>query len=863
MVALQAGDQSIFTTEAEEQLDRSEALLLDAEDAASFSADSVAEVFRLVHTLKGSAAMVGYATLADTAHLFEDVLAQVRDRVSNGQPFEKAQITRIVGLGLDFCDTYRNAINDPDAYQQDNAFAVLNRAIGVYLKEGDSAEKNAAGEGVASDDVYPQDLFRYQRVRIYLHKCGMACLRASMFVRAIAPLCESTYTMPADIATKSDQNDKILQEGFELGFVCKKHVIKDAVLQRLREQPLFDRMDSIESAKPAPQTLSSVATTLSVPAQDVAELLEIVGQAITAGVLMGQHLKDEGTFDATVETYLGQLHRCSMIVQDGLVGMGLMRIDTVLLPIKRLVRKLARESGKQVEVVLSEEGVTVDKSVMEALSESFLHLARNAVDHGIETPEERIRVGKPVAGLITIHAKQDHERLIVSMQDDGRGINRERILQKAREQGLLDKPDETYSDDDLCEFILQSGFSTTKVPTKYSGRGVGMDVVYASMQKIDGSMSIESSPGTGMKVTLNLPVTLSTMQVLCVTKNERDGYMPTSFIQSVVSWEEDHDPGLFETITINSVEYEPLHPKVSNDTRALVLVKRGSQGYYLPCSKLGTYETLFAKKLPDAALALLGDENCYLGCAIDTLGRVLCIMDVDRLIEQKETSAMAFQKPTTMKSIDGDLLDALGEIGNVGSGGATSMLSGILGQRVTLQAPRVLSLSKNLDDLADVSQDQVVMGIMMRLAKTLGGIVVILVDLDCISNLVQEMTGQRFEGDQLIEDEDALSAVHEIANMMAASYMNAIGAYTGLRIYLEPMMVGLDMAAALVSYPLAQMSLDCEDAICIDSSFSIPQPDKAKCDDADSDDTQGFAEGRILILPDDESVLKITKALGL
>lgn len=206
------------------------------------------------------------------------------------------------------------------------------------------------------------------------------------------------------------------------------------------------------------------------------------------------------------------------------------------------------------------------------------------------------------------------------------------------------------------------------------------------------------------------------------------------------------------------------------------------------------------------------------------------------------------------RMIDLEAADALGEISNVGFGKVTSTLGGFLGERITLCAPRVLSLRTDLDAVEKgIEIDQVVVGILMRLTKTLNGIVLILVEPSFISDLVEKMTSVRYTGDQLLRDEDSLSAVQELANIMAASYMNAVGSYTRIRIYLTPMMVGMDMAGALISYPLAEMSMNGENVICIDSSFSsYSTGEKSK-----------KQKGRMLILPDEASAQKIIDALGL
>lgn len=205
------------------------------------------------------------------------------------------------------------------------------------------------------------------------------------------------------------------------------------------------------------------------------------------------------------------------------------------------------------------------------------------------------------------------------------------------------------------------------------------------------------------------------------------------------------------------------------------------------------------------------------------------------------------------KGIDPALADALYELGNVGVGKATSALGKMTGQRVTIGVPKILAASSDIEELSGVDPDTVIMGILMRLEKNLGGAVMILVDNVFMSNLVYKLTGKHYPDEELLEDEDSLSAIQEVANIMAASYMTAIGAYTGLRIYLTPVMVGIDMAAALLAYPIAELCLSNDEVICIDVSFHM----------SGDDDLTGECDGRIVMLPDVQSLQLLADGLNL
>lgn len=200
-----------------------------------------------------------------------------------------------------------------------------------------------------------------------------------------------------------------------------------------------------------------------------------------------------------------------------------------------------------------------------------------------------------------------------------------------------------------------------------------------------------------------------------------------------------------------------------------------------------------------------------------------------------------------------DVVDALYELGNVGMGMASIALGKILGVRVVIQPPTVMSVDSDVSAVIPDAQDEVAVGILMAMEQTFGGAVLFIVDRIFIEDAVASMTGRHLQGIEMIEDEESLSAVQELANIMAAACMKAIGSYTGVKIFLSPVMVGVDMVGALVAFPVAQLSLKCSKAICVDTRFSLMDAQGNRSADA----------GRIIMMPDEESVTRLMEALGM
>lgn len=207
-----------------------------------------------------------------------------------------------------------------------------------------------------------------------------------------------------------------------------------------------------------------------------------------------------------------------------------------------------------------------------------------------------------------------------------------------------------------------------------------------------------------------------------------------------------------------------------------------------------------------------------------------------------------------MKYIDGgkinpDIADTLYELSNVGVGMASIVLGKMMGVSISIGIPKVVSVSENMDEIVRENPEKVAIGILMSLEKTLSGAVLFLIDDAFLSDLVAKLIKRELRGEELVEDEESLSAISEVANIMAASYMKAIGMYTGIRIYLSPVMVGVDMIGALISYPIAQLGIDHCDSICVDTSFAAMGEEKTK------------TAGRVIMFPNEESVDQIIGAL--
>ena len=271
---------------------------------------------------------------------------------------------------------------------------------------------------------------------------------------------------------------------------------------------------------------------MRVSSQKISRLMDLVGElslsvaeTVQSADLAGLDL---GRFDASA-------HRLAMIVrevQDAATELRLVPVDEVFRRLRRMVRELERQTGKQIDMVVEGADTAIDKLVSDRLYDPLLHVLRNSADHGLEQAAEREANGKSPAGRITLSAAQVGSEVRITVEDDGRGLSRERILKKARERGLFG-PDEEPEPALLWKVIFEPGFSTAEDVTNLSGRGVGMDVLHTTMASLRGRIGVESTAGKGTKVTLHIPVSLAFLDCIILRKGTRLYAIPIDMISEI------------------------------------------------------------------------------------------------------------------------------------------------------------------------------------------------------------------------------------------------------------------------------------------------------------------------------------------
>ncbi|WP_251388217.1 chemotaxis protein CheA [Mediterraneibacter agrestimuris] len=535
-----------------EQLDE---LLIEAEKNEDFTTNDVNEIFRIMHTIKGSSAMMEFSTLMEIAHHIEDLFFYIRE---NGlDAMDKSHKSDLFNLMFQSTDMLRKEVeklenNEPLSNNIDSVITDINSFLEKISGKGASAAGSSASApsaDTASDtvsgstsgpDFLPQgDYPQYIKV-MFEDGCGMENLRAFMLVTALHDMDVPFVCYPADVESSSDTIDFIQEHGF---YICPATAeAVDAAVAIIKENNNVETVEVFEHQKapeqaPATQTASAetvhkqasaspaagspapAASASSAPAKQslisvslskLDSLMAIVGEiVITESMVTSspeiQNLKLDSFLKST-----RQLRKLTDDLQDIAMSLRMVPVSGTFQKMNRIVRDMKKKLNKDVRLTIEGENTEVDKSIVDSISDPIMHIVRNSMDHGIEpTTEERIAAGKPAQAEIILSATHTGSEVIISVKDDGRGMDTSKILQKAERNGLLTKPSTEYSQKEILSLLMLPGFSTNEEVTEFSGRGVGMDVVKKNVESVGGVISITSELGKGSCTTLKIPLTLA------------------------------------------------------------------------------------------------------------------------------------------------------------------------------------------------------------------------------------------------------------------------------------------------------------------------------------------------------------------
>jgi len=631
----------IFLDESEEEIRELETGLIRLEEQGE-DAETINRIFRAAHTIKGSAGLVGFEKVSNFTHTIENIL----DRIRNNQ----LKVTKkLISHLLESVDVLKRMISATAEGEEIDSMAVeditnrLKRFSGIEapLEAAPVKEKKKLEERIYSIFMgFRPDLFLTGQDPLMLIR-ELADIGELLEVRPYTTTLPDFYTIiPTtcyiswDIRLKTrqplseiqnififvtDENDIRISDitdqykgGIDMSLAEKPigeilvergHVRGEDVLETLKEHKTTGEA-LVEKGKVPKAVIDKVVkeqsesrkavktSTIRVDTDKLDKLVNLVGEMVISVARLSQlasEVRDEKVA-RTLANANAALERISRDLQEQVMRVRMVPVEGTFNRFRRVVRDLAFEQGKKIDLKMSGTETELDKNVIEQIGDPLKHMIRNSIDHGIETPQERLASGKPEVGIIWLKAFQREGNIFIQISDDGRGINKDKLLNKARDKGLA-PADKNYTDEEIFQFMFAPGLSTADKVTELSGRGVGMDVVKRNIEGLRGTVDVRSELGKGSTFTVKLPLTLAIIDGMMVKVGSEVLTVPLSVIDKSVRPKPEEVKtveGKGELIDIRG-DYIPLvrlyelfeiPTEKLDPTQALVLIVQSSKSRY-------------------------------------------------------------------------------------------------------------------------------------------------------------------------------------------------------------------------------------------------------------------------------------------
>lgn len=541
----------MYLFESSMLLDQLDEVLLQSEKNKSLSPDNINEIFRIMHTIKGSSAMMEFDALTYVSHKLEDLFYFIRDNGLDNHYFAET-----MDLVLEVSDFLKEEVGkiqcgDELAPQDDD---LVNRIAYMLEHIQGGSVNNGDSDGENVDIINVQVHFTSD--------CQMENVRAFMLVNKLQSLGPVLATLPADLHSDPDAASVISKEGFycSLSTCASEEDIKAAAHSfstvekitfidrlpveesdpepsidppaRAPEQALQRQNKSIDSPSQIPSKAKEAKQNLiAVDLNKLDALMDLVGEIVITESMVSGSPDLEGMELENFDKAARQLGKLTDELQDIAMSIRMIPVSATFQKMHRIVRDMSKKLSRNVDLVLMGENTEVDKTIIDGIVDPLMHLVRNAMDHGIESPQERASAKKDPNGRIILSAQNAGGEIIITVSDDGKGLDAAAILEKAKARNLLTKPESEYNEKEIFYLLTYPGFSTKERVTEFSGRGVGMDVVKKSIEKIGGNIAIESIKGAGTTVLIKIPLTLSIIPCMEVRAGEEIYAVPISNIQ--------------------------------------------------------------------------------------------------------------------------------------------------------------------------------------------------------------------------------------------------------------------------------------------------------------------------------------------
>jgi two-component system, chemotaxis family, sensor kinase CheA len=690
----------MFIFETFQLIEQLEVAILNSEKVAELSDTTVNEIFRIMHTIKGSSAMMLLNNISSLAHSIEDLFFYIRDEKETSVDYSR--LTDILLKCIDFIRYETGKLDNGLDADGDSSELILEiksllNEIKV-VKESISNENNSTQEKQKYYIVQDKSQMQLQVKNIYHaviyfdEGCEMENIRAFTIIHNLKQIARYIEYYPEDIVENDDSDKIIREEGFSIKFESDKSMKeletffmntiflrelklklmddneKDAAIHKelysevSQGAPIIEENLNIEHInndelkensfslveEDNPETdrqeiySHTSQSVINVNVDKLDKLMDLVGELVISEAMVTQNPELKNLQLDKFYKAARQLNKITSELQDIVMAIRMIPLTNTFQKMNRIVRDMSRKLDKQVELQLLGEETEVDKNIIEQISDPLMHLVRNAVDHGIESKAERILAGKNEKAKVTLEAKNAGGDVLIIVKDDGKGLNKTAIFNKAKKHGLVNKPMDELSEKEIFSLILLPGFSTNEQVTEYSGRGVGMDVVSKNIEGIGGSILVESIQGKGTTITLKIPLTMAIIDGINICVGNARYTIPTQSIKEFFRVKENEiikDPDGNEMIMVRGECYPILrlhnHFGVHSNTKKLqdgiiVMIESDSKIICLFCDFLLGEQEVVVKPLPRYIKKVRG----VAGCTLLGDGSISLILDIAALINK-------------------------------------------------------------------------------------------------------------------------------------------------------------------------------------------------------------------------------------
>ena len=664
-------------------LDQLDEMLVADEKNGDFSTDDVNEIFRIMHTIKGSSAMMEFNSISTIAHRIEDVFFYIRDKgIETLDPEHKKELFNLMFRSEDYLRSEIEKVEqgvplstDIDAFSNEiNSF--LKKISGAAPAAPEASQAAPAASGAAAPSSLPDDKDAACFFHVFLEEgVGMENLRAYMIVNAVKECDVNFRFYPSDMETDQDTSQTIAENGFFLAFDSSEDASKaEGILKtqnHIRSYELVNVPKAAPPAKaeekkasvskptaPAPASTDTAAgkaapmlshapvkqNLISVNLMKLDSLMDIVGEiVITESMVTSSpelNLLPRDNRDNFMKS-ARQLRKLTNDLQDIAMSLRMVPISGVFQKMNRIVRDMKQSLGKDVRLTIVGEDTEVDKTIVDNIQDPIMHIVRNSMDHGIEeTAQERIAAGKDPQGEIVLSASHTSSEVVISVKDDGYGMDPQKILEKARSKNMLTKPDSEYSQKEILGLIMLPGFSTNTAVTEYSGRGVGMDVVKKNVESLGGIVSVSSTYGEGTTISMKIPLTLAIVDGMKVTVGDSIFTIPIANIRQSFKVKADQvikdEYGnemvervdhFYPIVRLHSFYHLPTEVTQMEDG-ILLWVEANDRSYCLFVDDLIGEQQVVVKPLPAFLSEFNLKDHGITGCTIMGDGNISIILDI-------------------------------------------------------------------------------------------------------------------------------------------------------------------------------------------------------------------------------------------